>query len=120
MAGRPSDYEIEDATEFHFGGEVNVSGGDIPVFLRGGVFNNPDHRARFVGSPFDRRLSDQIFFGDESVGEVNFAAFNLQEQKVRWGWTAGFGLAIKRIQVDGALVSIDAFDEAVISIAYRF
>lgn len=119
-AAFPVDYEIDDATELHLGGEFELPMRRLQLFTRVGIFNDPDHRIRFVGSPFNPLLNRRIFIGNESVGEVNFSFFNLQQRNDRVGWTLGFGAYARRAQADLAYVSIDSFDEFVFSIAVRF
>ncbi len=41
------EYVINDVTETHFGAEYNVKGGDMPIFLRGGLFTSPNHSVKF-------------------------------------------------------------------------
>ena len=43
------EYSINDITETHVGAEYNVATGKNPIFLRAGVFTNPDHRVTFNG-----------------------------------------------------------------------
>ncbi len=124
--GNPNDYVIDDVTEIHFGGEFDVGAKTVPIFLRGGVFNNPDHRVRFAGSaappsgaqPAGPPCSQTS--SEACIVLANQVAFNTQDRRTGLGWTAGFGMNYKKAQADLAFVSIDSFDELVVSFAFRF
>jgi long-subunit fatty acid transport protein len=46
----PSQFTVDDATEAHFGGEYNIITGPNPVFVRAGVYTNPNHNFKFTTS----------------------------------------------------------------------
>ncbi len=102
-------FTIEDKTEVHAGGEINVGGARLPIFLRYGVFTNPNHRPRFIGR-----------IGHPIVDAIQDATFNVGNFNRTTGLTFGAGFNTRHLQADAAYVSIDNFDEFVASIALRF
>jgi hypothetical protein len=114
LTGR--DYSIEDQTEIHFGGEVRPGGG---FYLRAGGFTLPDHSLRFTGS------AGSVIGPDYSVDleVVEKARLNTRYQGFKdspIGITFGGGFAAKGFQADVAWVSIEHFDELVLSFGYGF
>ncbi len=118
------DILIKDGTEIHFGGELNVGTEKVPVFLRTGVFTNPNHQQRFFGkTDLRQRIVDSQgqFLGRIFLDDILNAQFNIGDHTTKTGITLGAGISIlKRLQADVAYVSIDNFDEIVASVAIRF
>ncbi len=106
------DYAIDNAIETHFGGEWNfVSRRRVQSFLRGGVFTNPDHSLRFVGETNTGQPIDDL---------AQRAQFNTLPDDNQIGWTFGGGVTLgQHFQADAAYLSIDPFDELVLSVAIR-
>lgn len=110
-----SDFEIDDALEIHFGNETQfVMGASGPdLFLRSGLFTNPDHRQRFVGRT-----------GDSEIDTVFQNIFKFEDNDTEIGWSVGGGLAWtwaeRRLQVDVAYASIGSFNEFVASLVFGF
>ena len=103
----PSMFTIDDATEVHFGGEYNIVTGNNPVFVRAGVFTNPNHTVHFAATPAGHR--NQL---DCST------RYNLLPRDTEVNGTVGSGVAIgPRFQVDVAYVFKKEF---VASTAVRF
>jgi len=104
-----SEFTVDDATELHLGGEYNVVTGENPVFVRAGLFTNPDHRMRFTSTP------------DEATNATNRALFNLGPSGTEVGVTLGGGVAMgRKLQADVALVVSESVRELVVSAAVRF
>jgi long-subunit fatty acid transport protein len=51
------DYEFSNGWEFHLGGEYAIYIKDVPVFLRGGFYSDPDNSIHFVGD----RAGNDVF-----------------------------------------------------------
>lgn len=103
-------YEIQDVTEVHYGGEFQLVKGRNPVFVRVGGFTNPDHSLRFVGNT-----------GNELFNEIETARFNLEKRETENGFTFGGGFAIgTTVQADAAFLRIKSIREFVASLAIRF
>jgi len=103
------EFTVKDATEIHVGAEYAVLAGANPVFVRAGLFTNPDHRMRFTSS------------SDAGVNATNKALFNLGPKGTETGYTAGAGIAVGRqLQADVAFVYTESARELVVSAAVRF
>jgi long-subunit fatty acid transport protein len=100
------EFSVDDVVEVHAGGEYLLLSGRQPLFIRAGVFTNPDHRTRFGGTP------------DPTVNASENAKYNLLARKTQVGGTVGLGITLgSRGQVDIAYVSTGEF---VASIGVRF
>jgi hypothetical protein len=78
---KASDFQVDDGTELRVGGEYLIPG-TATLAIRGGIWLDPDHRIRFVGSPSARAA--QIFRpGDDE-----------------WHYTGGAGVTYKSLQLD--------------------
>ena len=110
------DFTINDAAEVHLGGELNVTSDRNPVWLRAGVFTNPDHRLRFVGNvqPGGNIMPPQA----QRINALERARFNLGNDDLEVKGTLGGGMAIgPRLQADMAYVWKEQF---VLSVGARF
>src|SRR5262249_22601235 len=89
-----TEYVTPNVTEVHVGAEYNVYNmKNNPIFVRGGVFTNPNHQSTFNGT------------ADQSTNAVQTAVFNLLPGKNETRGTAGVGIALgPRAQVDAAYV----------------
>ena len=107
----PNQFKIDDATEFHFGGEYTLMTGANPVFLRAGVFTDPNHSTRYTPST--------TLTGDDVALNTAFdAVYNLLPRETAVLGTVGAGVAIgPRVQIDAAYVHKKQF---VASTAVRF
>ncbi len=123
------EFTIEDETEIHFGGELNIGPSQVPIFLRAGVFTNPAHPLTFDSSKVNLQFGSDTPQADRDLEtSLLSAAFgslygtrprDFQETPV--GFTFGGGLALGgRVQLDAAYVTIEQFDEFVFSFAVRF
>jgi long-chain fatty acid transport protein len=88
---KPTDYVTPDVTEFHVGAEYNVfdlSGN--PLFVRAGVFTNPDHLVTYKGAP---PIPTEV------------AKYNLLPRTDETRGTIGVGFVVgPRAQIDAAYV----------------
>ncbi|MCB1053229.1 MAG: outer membrane protein transport protein [Acidobacteria bacterium] len=105
----PEDYRIPDALEIHLGAEYLWPVRNHILAFRGGWFNDPDHKTRFVGQT------------ESELGAIQDFIFNTGSAKDNRGWTAGLGYVYRnKVQVDFAWVKSDRFDWLVTSLLYRF
>jgi len=106
---RSSDFSIDNATEFHAGGEYVFFAGKTGIALRGGVFSNPNHSLTYVGETAS------------IAGREADALFNFGDDDTEIGYTVGGGLVLsERFQVDGAYLHSDSFQEFSVSFVVRF
>ncbi len=99
-------YNIDDATEVHLGGEYTWLVGGMPLSARAGVYNDPDSSMTFSGDGSGNSEATRIRFpgGDDQVHV-----------------TVGTGLVIKdRLQFDAAYDYADLQKQFSISAIYRF
>lgn len=107
---KPANFTVRDVTEVHAGGEYNVVGGSKPVFIRAGVFTNPDHHLRFV--PTDNLTTHQKSSSNDQ--------FNLFPEETKIFGTFGGGFVVgSHFQMDFAYVGSRS-KEVVVSAAMRF
>ena len=118
------DFAINDATELHFGGEIVALQRPLTLFLRGGVFTNPEHSLRFVGDVSEAGFSELQNLNRNTQFRT---LFNFSGKEIGPGVTVGAGINLSGIggsraglQLDIAFVSIDSFNELVVSSAIRF
>jgi long-chain fatty acid transport protein len=110
---------IDNVTEIHAGGEVNVSTGANPVFVRGGVFTNPNHTLKFTGP-----LNDpSVQFGNERYT----ALYDTLPRDTEVYGTVGAGVAVGlHFQLDVAYVAkmapsaVPGRKDLIVSAAIRF
>jgi long-subunit fatty acid transport protein len=103
-----AEFETPDVTEIHFGGEFNVYNmmQKHPIFVRAGVFRNPNHLVNFTGT------------SDVEANALNRAKYNLLPRKDDVRGTVGVGFVFgTRFQADVAYV---VGKELVASTAVRF
>ena len=100
-------FTVDDATEVHFGAEYNIVTGNHPVFLRAGLYTNPDHTIHF-----SKTIPDNV------SNSLYNAIYNLLPRDTEVKGTFGGGIAIgPRYQIDLAYVWNKEF---VASAAVRF
>jgi long-chain fatty acid transport protein len=88
-----SSFAARNVTEFHAGAELNIARGRMPLFLRAGVFTDPSHGVRFLGS------------SDPTTNASESALFNLLPELNRVNGTLGFGVvAGLHFELDAAYV----------------
>ena len=98
-----NDFKISDATEVHFGGELNVASNKNPVFLRAGVFTNHDHSLRFVGNV--QPGGDVTPAQAQRTNAIERSVFNLGKHETTVTGTFGGGFVVgQHGQVDVAYV----------------
>jgi hypothetical protein len=91
----PNLFSIDDATEVHFGGEYNLMTGNNPVFVRAGVFTDPNHTTHFNPSSSVSTTINQYYT----------AVYNSLPRDTQVRGTVGGGIAIgPRVQIDAAYV----------------
>lgn len=102
-SGRPADFAIDDGTEVRLGIEYGLyRERSLPdVQLRAGVWFDPDHEMRYVGS--DPQLQAVWTRGEDELH-----------------WAAGFGLRFRRLQLDAAIDVSDRVNTVSVSSVYYF
>jgi long-chain fatty acid transport protein len=110
---------IDNVTEIHVGGEVNVSAAANPVFVRGGVFTNPNHTLKFTG-PI---TNPSIPLGNERYT----ALYDTLPRDTETYATVGAGVAVGlHFQLDAAYVArvapsaVRGKKDLIVSAAVRF
>ena len=118
------DFAVNNATELHFGGEVAVLQRPLALFFRGGVFTNPEHSLKFVGEVDEPGFSE---FQNLNRNTQFRTLFNFSGKETGPGITVGAGINLSQmggsdvgLQIDVAYVTIDSFNELVVSSAIRF
>jgi long-subunit fatty acid transport protein len=109
-----AEFAIDDVTEVHLGAEYNLMTGSRPVFVRAGIFTNPNHAMRFLGySNSTLPVNDVI-----GVNASENALYNTLPRDTQVKGTIGAGIALgQRLQLDLAYVFGSEF---VASAAFRF
>ena len=107
------DFEISRKPEIHLGGEYLLPWKSHIWAFRAGLFFDPDHKTRFVGTPEE---------GEEPIlFDIQSFIFNPQERNDDIGTTLGLGYVWGgKMQFDIALVQSDRFRRVVTSFLYRF
>jgi long-chain fatty acid transport protein len=108
---QPCNFSISDVFEAHAGAEFRWYRPSFTMAFRGGMFSDPDHPLRFQsgGNNLDHP-ADPI---------LNFR-FNTQQPKTHYGFTAGWGIALKNfVQVDTAFSTSNDATEVVVSTVIR-
>lgn len=111
-----SDFKIDDVLELHLGAELNLGSDSRPLFVRAGVFSNPDHRLQYVGNvqPGAVITAAQA----QRINVIERSVFNLGTGGTEVKGTIGGGLTLGRHgQVDVAYVWNRRF---VVSLGGRF
>lgn len=108
---QPCNFSISDVFEAHAGAEFRWYRPKFTMAFRGGMFSDPDHPLRFhSGGNNLEHPADPI---------LNFR-FNTQQPQTHYGFTAGWGLALKNfVQVDTAFSLGDDATEFVVSTVIR-
>lgn len=102
----PSQYSIDDVTEFHLGGEYTWLVKNMPLSARLGLYNDPDSSMNFSGGGSVESEATRIRFpgGDDQLHV-----------------TGGMGIVIRdRLQFDAAYDYADLNEQFSISAIYRF
>ena len=108
---QPCNFYVSDAVEAHAGAEFRWYRPGFTMAFRGGVFSDPDHPLRFRsgGNNLDHP-ADPI---------LNFR-FNTLQPQTHYGFTGGWGIALKnRVQFDTAVSVGDDATEVVVSTVIR-
>jgi long-subunit fatty acid transport protein len=103
QTGTPADYRLEDGDEYRLGFEyaVNPESGRVPLFLRWGVWHDPNHEIEYVGPDSSQR---PIFSpGDD---ELHYAL--------------GLGMKLRDFQLDAAVDLSDRIDSFSLSTVFYF
>jgi long-subunit fatty acid transport protein len=109
-----SEFSISDVTEMHFGAEYNLSTGSKPIFVRAGVFTNPDHRVRFNGFSSSTLPTAEVTLLNAAYN----AQYNLLARSDDKRVTIGAGIVLsQQMQLDVAYVFGQEF---IASTAIRF
>ncbi len=109
-----AEFAMDNVTEAHFGAEYNLTTGKNPIFVRAGVFTNPDHRVKFTGFSSSALPSNIV---QDVVATYN-AQYNLLPRSGETRGTIGAGIALgEQLQLDLAYVFGKEF---VASTAFRF
>jgi len=96
-------FSIDDATEVHFGGEFNLVTGQYPVFVRAGVFTDPNHTTQFTPTAALPTVCSQATNSCVNTYYTNVYDLLPRETKVRG--TVGAGVVLgPRVQIDAAYV----------------
>jgi long-subunit fatty acid transport protein len=96
------DQDIDDADQYHLGGEWVFLNTKPLVAIRAGVWHDPDHQAR----------------ANENADDHTRALQQPGEDQLHYA--LGFGLAFKNFQLDAALGLSDTVDTASLSLIYNF
>lgn len=96
------EFTVDDATEYHLGFEYILPFDRLPLAVRGGYFNRPDHTIHYTGS----RLTYLEKFKEGDDDQV---------------YSLGLGLVLgENGQIDFAASKGDLVEEYVLSMVYRF
>jgi long-subunit fatty acid transport protein len=101
-----SDFQAQDEMEVHIGSEYVAFLGSMDLFLRGGVFIEPDNSIEFTGTSNNDYTRSTRFLFTEGDPDTHFS----------------FGLGLvpnDKLQVDAAVDLSKASDEVVFSFVYR-
>jgi hypothetical protein len=102
----PSQYSIDDVTEFHLGGEYTWLVKNMPLSARLGFYNDPDSSMNFSGGSSEESVATRIRFpgGDDQLHV-----------------TGGVGIVVRdRLQFDAAYDYADLNERISMSAIYRF
>ncbi len=108
---QPCNFYVSDVSEVHAGAEFRWYRPSFTMAFRGGVFSDPDHplRYRSGGNNLDHP-ADPI---------LNFR-FNTLQPQTHFGFTGGWGIALKNgVQIDTAVSAGDDATEVVVSMVIR-
>lgn len=104
--------EFQDGTEIRFGAEYAFLDMQNPLFLRGGVWRDPEHRFGFAGElPADCETDGFLLCG-------NAAFFPQGDDEMHYSF--GFGWVISKFQLDFAADVSELVDTYSVSGVYRF
>ena len=91
QTGTAADYKMKDGDEWRLGGEYAVSLGAPLVFLRGGLWFDPEHEIEYTGADIRQR-----------------AVFSPGDDELHWSLGAGF--KFRDFQLDAAMDISDRID----------
>jgi long-chain fatty acid transport protein len=107
-------FAIDDVTELHLGAEYSIPGMKNPIFVRGGVFTNPDHQLKYLGNA----ASVSAFYANALPLDDAWGSFNIVNRDTEVKGTIGAGFVVgTQFQTDVAYVFGREF---IVSAAVRF
>lgn len=111
---KPEDYQINNATEIHMGGEYVSFISNNPVAIRAGIFTSPDNKIKFVNPNIpiadarEQALLEDLYW-------------NSGERKTEIGFTFGGGIVLKnKLQLDAAYSHSESVKEFTLSTVVKF
>ena len=108
---QPCNFSVSDVSEAHAGAEFRWYRPGFTMAFRGGVFSDPDHPLRFQSGGNNP---------DHPADPILDFRFNTLQPQTHYGWTAGWGVALKNfVQVDTAVSVGDDATEVVVSMVIR-
>lgn len=99
--------EVDDGIEVRLGGEYTFTNFQNPFSVRAGVWHDPEHSIRFKGAP--GATADEI---------ANAVLFSVGDDELHY--SAGFGWAFEKFQIDAAADFSDRVDTYSMSGVWRF
>ena len=99
--------EIDNGVEVRLGGEYTFTNFTNPFSIRAGVWHDPEHSIRFEGDP-----------GDGIDAIANAVLFSIGESQMHY--SAGFGWAFEKFQIDAAVDFSERADTYSMSDVWRF
>ena len=132
-------FTVDNATEIHFGMEYEIEMGERLLFLRAGIYNDPDHSIRFTGStedkirdalspitiqyendPFSQALiEDYIQDQTQAYDNINRSLFPGGEDQIHL--TGGIGVIIsEHLEINTAVNFSEHTGELSVTGVYRF
>jgi long-chain fatty acid transport protein len=99
--------KVDDGIEVRLGGEYTFTNFKNPFSLRAGVWHDPEHTIRFQGTPGS--TTDEI---------ANAVLFSVGDDELHY--SAGFGWAFEKFQLDAAADFSDLVDTYSVSGVWRF
>ncbi|MBV6414773.1 MAG: outer membrane protein transport protein [Xanthomonadales bacterium] len=112
LTGPPQALAIEDGTEIRLGGEYAFLDMDTPLFLRAGVWRDPDHRLSYQDAVPTTCTPDNV--------QRCFAAVIYPEGEDEMHYSVGLGWAFQKFQLDFAADFSDLVDTYAASGVVRF
>ena len=99
--------ELNDGIEVRLGGEYTFTQFKNPFSVRAGVWKDPAHTLRFEGTP-----------GSSTDELANAVLFSIGDSEIHY--SAGFGWAFEKFQIDAAVDLSDRVDTFSLSSVFRF
>ena len=104
-----TEYEAEDVTEYHIGGEYFFTTTRYPFAIRAGYWMDPEHQTKFVGP----------LTGQNAIN-ANAAAILYPGGEDQSHYSLGLGVVLGRLQLDAAYDTSDNYKVGSISGVVRF